>query len=201
MRAKVLLSTVVGVGVFGTGGASVNTALAGSNPSVVSIRIAPAWVNAGGSVYETRSNYTPVLVVDYAFPITDQFQLKASVLQGLRGDNRFIAILGTYHFNRLYGLQKQLSETVELTTYQRWRPYVDAGVGIHQVNLGLTVRRVTQEFTLDAFGGMGRVGMGYFLARNWEMRAEAFGSFAVSSEITASSYGLSLGLAFLFASP
>ena len=141
---------------------------------------------------ETLSDYG--ISVDFSYPLTNGFHIKALSIVGAGTGYEFFGAGLSYEFASSAIVHRQEGDAVEILTFKKWRPYVDAAIGYNSVRTRISVGQVHTDVSEDLFGGVGRLGAGYAINQFWELNCNVLFLYAVSPNVAVMGYGIAAGI-------
>ena len=173
---------------------SADFARAGDVPYEISFLPTYFSYSSQGDYHEAESLSDYGVSVDFSYPLTNGFHIKALSIIGESTGYQFFGAGLSYELASSAIVRRQEGDAVEILTFKKWRPYVDAAIGYNSARTRISVGQIHTDVSEDLFGGIGRLGAGYAINQLWELNCNILFIYAVSPNVSVMGYGIAAGI-------
>lgn len=152
---------------------------------------------ANSGVY--RQNLTGMdfgVWVDAAYPISQHFYGKLAFANGFQKDFQIMAGGFVYYFNAPGVFETQVGDSINLTSYAKWRPSIEVLGGVNRTQTELILGGKNYTVNENYIGGLVKGNLTYSWDPRWEMLYTGFAGTSGGNSATVVFYGLSVGISF-----
>lgn len=170
-----------------------------TGPNLASARFGYLGFQAFGSDYETATFSEPGIFGDYSIELNPKWRFKVSYGLSSSQNIMTLGVGGAYYFIPMRSEARRIDESVTITTYPNWSPYMGVELATSRVQISLARSARATDVVLAALIGPAlHLGTGYSLSPAWQLSADIFALYGFSNVVASGATGGSLGFSYNF---
>ncbi len=151
---------------------------------------------SSGYLHDDANRTDYGLSINVSYPVTPNVHAVGMAAFGFKSEFQFFGGGGRYDFVPATVTQVAAGESTTISSYRKWRPYVEVFLGLNTAQSVVHVGRINAQVIERTFGILTNGGCGYAMNSEIEINGNAMFMYGIASDLTVVSYGIMLGVKY-----